>query len=130
MEPVTLIIAALAAGAGLGLKDAASSAITDAYSALKTLVSRKLTGRQAGELVLAQHEQAPDVWEKPLAAELSAAGAADDQNLIRAAQAFLTLIDTAGASAGKYRVIVRDSQGVQIGDHNIQHVTFENRPDQ
>ena len=35
MDAVTLIITALAAGAGLGLKDTASTAVQDAYGSLK-----------------------------------------------------------------------------------------------
>jgi hypothetical protein len=124
MEPVTLILTALAAGAGLGLKDAASSAVTDAYSALKTLVRRKLAGRRDGENVLARHELAPQVWSKPLADELTAAGASGDEDLVAAAQAVMRLVDAAGSAAGKYRVMMHGSQGVQVGDHNTQHNIF------
>jgi hypothetical protein len=67
VDPVTLILTALAAGAGLGLKDAASSAVTDVYDGLKGLVWRKLAGCADGELVLARDEQDPQVWDKPLA---------------------------------------------------------------
>jgi hypothetical protein len=124
MEPVTLILTALAAGAGLGLKGAASSAVTDAYNGLKALVRRKLAARSDGELVLARHEQAPQTWEGPLAEELTAAGAAEDQDLVTAAQELMALVDTAGSAAGKYQVVVHGSEGVQVGDHNIQHNTF------
>ena len=47
MDPITLIVTALAAGAALGVKDAASSAVKDAYAGLKALVSKRLA-RQAG----------------------------------------------------------------------------------
>lgn len=118
MDPVTVIVTALASGAGSGLKDAASSAVKDAYNGLKALASRALAGRKKGELVLAEHEQAPEVWAKPLAVELRAAGAADNADLVAAAQALLSLVDAAGTAAGKYHVVVKDSQGVQMGDHN------------
>jgi hypothetical protein len=103
MDPVTLIVTALAVGAALGLKDAASSAVTDAYNGLKGLVRRVLAGRPGGELVLHQHEQDPQVWDK-LAHELTAAGAAQDTGLVAAAQAFLALADVGGTAAGKYAV--------------------------
>jgi hypothetical protein len=128
MDPVSLIVMALAAGAGLGLKDAASSAVMDAYNGLKALARRKLASRPKAELVLAEHEQAPTVWDKPLAAELTAAGAANDQDLVAAAQAVMALVDAAGSAAGKYQVVVQGSQGVQVGDHNIQHNTFDPPP--
>lgn len=59
MDPITLIVTALAAGAALGLKDSASAAVQDAYAGLKALVRKRLAGRQDAELVLARYEQAP-----------------------------------------------------------------------
>ena len=104
MDPVTLILAALAAGAAAGLKDSASSAIKDAYNGLKGLTRGRLAGRPAGELVLARHEQDPQVWDKPLTKELTEAGAGDDPALVTAAQALMRLVDAAGSAAGKYQV--------------------------
>ena len=124
MDPITLILTALAAGAALGLKDTASAAVKDAYTALKALVKRRFGGRPEAELVLAQHERAPDIWQAPLRAELAEAGADSDPDLAEAAQALMRLIDPAGARAGKYTVDVRGSQGVQIGDHNRQDNVF------
>ena len=106
MDPITLIVTALAAGAALGITDTASSAIKDAYAALKTLVRKRLGGRPDAELVLAKHEQAPQTWRAPLMAEL----------------------DEAGARAGKYAVDARGAQGVQIGDRNTQHNVFSTPP--
>jgi len=104
MDPVTLIVTALVAGAAAGLKDAASSAIKDAYNGLKGLVRRKLADHPDGELVLDRHGQDPQVWEKPLAQELTAAGAGDDPALVSAAQALMQLVDAAGSAAGMYQV--------------------------
>jgi secreted protein with Ig-like and vWFA domain len=59
-----------------------------------------------------------------LAAELSAAGADSDAELIAAAQALMELADQAGYQSGKYHVDARGSQGVQVGDHNAQHTVF------
>lgn len=127
MDPITLIITALAAGAASGFRETASAAVMDAYEGLKGLVRKRLSGRRDGDLVLARHAEAPKAWEGPLAAELEAAGADHDQNLVAAAQAMMKLVDAAGSRAGKYTVDVRGSQGVQIGDHNTQHNTFSAR---
>jgi len=62
MDPITLIVTALAAGATLGISDMASSAIKDAYAGLKALVRKRLGGRPEADLVLAKHEQAPEAW--------------------------------------------------------------------
>jgi RIP homotypic interaction motif len=124
MDPITLIVTALAAGAGVGVKDTASAAIKDAYAGLKGLVKRRLGGRPDAELVVARHEEAPQTWEAPLAAELRGAGAGRDAELVAAAQALMALVDAAGSQAGKYSVQVHGGQGVQVGDHNVQTNVF------
>jgi len=116
MDPVTLILTALVAGAGAGLKGAVSSAVTDAYNGLKGLVRRKLAARPDGELVLARHEADPQVWERPLAQELTAAGASDDRDLVSAAQALMQLVDAAGSAAGKYTVVTASDHSVAAGE--------------
>jgi len=124
MDPVAVIVTALTAGAASALQDGASAAVKDRYAQLKSLVKKRFAGRPKGELVLAEYEAAPQTWEAPLAAELSAAGAEGDVNLLAAAQALMSLIDEAGTRSGKYLVTVHDSQGVQVGDHNTQTNTF------
>ena len=110
MDPVTLILTALAAGAALGVKDTESSAVMDAYARLKALVKMRLAERRDGELVLARYEQAPQTWTSPLAAELTAVEAGADAELVAAAQALMTLADEAGSRAGKYTVQVSGGQ--------------------
>jgi hypothetical protein len=124
MDPITLIVTALAAGAAIGMRDTASSAVKDAYTGLKALVRKRLGGRPDGELVLDRHEQAPETWRAPLIAELDQAGAGNDSALVTAAEALMRLVDEAGARAGKYTVDVRGATGVQIGDRNTQHNVF------
>lgn len=128
MDPITLILTALAAGAALGVKDAASAAVLDAYNGLKALVRRRLAGRPDGEVVLKRYGTAPKTWHDPLAEELTAADAASDTELVAAAKALLRLVDAGGSRAGTYNVTVNDSQGVQMGDHNVQHNTFGPQP--
>ncbi|MEK8106598.1 hypothetical protein NKG94_17570 [Micromonospora sp. M12] len=62
MEQV--ITAALAAGAGAGLKDTASAAVRDAYAGLKALLKQRFGGRE-GEAVqaLEADETEPGVWQ-------------------------------------------------------------------
>jgi hypothetical protein len=122
MDPITLIVTALAAGAAIRLRDTASSAVEDAYASLKALTRKRLAGRSSGELALARHEASPETWGAPLAAELSAAGADGDAALVAAAHALMSLVDAAGARSGKYNVAVRASHGVQIGDGSTQAI--------
>jgi hypothetical protein len=128
MDPITLIVTALAAGATSGVTDTLSSAVKDAYINLIALVKKRFAGRSDAELVLAKHENAPQTWQAPLAAELSEAGAGRDSDLVAAAQALMSLVDATGSLAGKYVVNVRGSQGVQIGDHNKQQNVFNVPP--
>jgi hypothetical protein len=128
MDPTTLIVTALAAGAGSGLEDTTSSAIKDAYASLKALVRKRLAGNRDGELALVRLEESPGTWAGPLAAELTAAGADSDTDLVAVAQALLNLADEAGSRAGKYAIDARGSQGMQVGDRNTQHNTFNAPP--
>lgn len=121
MDPITLILAALTAGAALGLKDAASSAVSDAYGALKSLVGRKLAGRRDGELALERYEAKPEVWEAPLKDELVTVRAGEDAELVEAARRLMALADDAGSRAGKYDVVIHDSRNFQVGDRNVQY---------
>jgi hypothetical protein len=124
MDPITLIVTALAAGAALGTQDTVSAMVKDAYAGLKALVKKRLSGRPGAELVLARHEQAPETWRAPLMAELAEIGADGDRDLITAAKALLDLVGDAQGRAGKYTADVRGAQGVQIGDHNRQDNVF------
>lgn len=124
MDEISLVVTALSAGAGAGLGDAASAAVTDAYAGLRDLVRRRLARRRAGEVALAEYEQDPAVWDASLRAQLAAAGVENDGELVTAAQALMRLLDPAGSRAGRYQVSIIGSQGVQVGDGGTQHNTF------
>ena len=124
MEPVTLIVGALAAGALKGAGESATTLVKDAYTALKSAVAARFAERQVAVEVLDQHEEDPDTYEKPLAKKLQQADAADDPRIIELAQALLRLMDDEGSRTGKYAVDARGARGMQIGDHGTQHNTF------
>jgi hypothetical protein len=124
MDPVMLIVTALAAGAATGATESATSAVKDAYAGLRALVRKRLAGRPDAELVLAGHETSPETWQAPLVAVLGEAGAEHDRDLVAAAQALMSLVDGAGVRAGKYTVDTRGAYGVQVGDHNRQDNAF------
>jgi hypothetical protein len=124
MDPVTLIVTALVAGAATGaldeVKDGAKAGVKAAYAKLRALAGKRVAGTRGAEAALAEIEADPDTWKAPLAAKLTQLGAADDADLVGAAQAFMDLIDEAGAKAGKYNVTIANSQGVQVGDQGFQ----------
>jgi len=123
MDPVTIVVTALAAGAGAGLKDSASAAVNDAYTGLKSLAKKRLAERRS-EMVIDRHAEAPETWNDTLAGELTAAGAQEDERLVAAALDLLSLTDKKGFQAGKYQVQIWDSQGVQSGHGNVQINTW------
>jgi hypothetical protein len=124
MDPVTLIVAALAAGAASALQDDAKGAVKAALARLRALAKKRLAVRPGGEFVLVQHELTPAVYERPLEHELGEAGAGADAELVGAAQELMKLLDEHGTAAGKYAVSIQDSAGVQVGDHNTQYNSF------
>jgi hypothetical protein len=131
MDPITLIVAALAAGAAAGVQGTAASAVRDAYAGLKALVKKRFAGRPDAELILARHERAPQTWQAPLAAELTEARADRDPDLVAAAQALMDLVERAGSRTENYNVDAHGSQGAQIGGHgNIsQGNVYNSRPE-
>ena len=69
--------------------------------------------------MLARYEEAPDTWQGPLTAELTAVGAGADKDLVTAAQALMQLVDAAGSAAGKYSVSAADHSAAAGRDMNI-----------
>lgn len=126
MDPISLIMGALAAGAAAGLGDSATGAVKDAYAGLRDLVRRRLAGRPVA--ALEAHEKAPHVWQAPSSAALVAVGIHTDAQIIAAAQRVMALVDAAGSASGRYHVDLSGAQGVQVGDHNIQANTFATPP--
>jgi hypothetical protein len=124
MDPVTLIAAALAAGAGAGITKTASSAVTDTYAALKALVLRKVRNVPGGAVAVEQHESDPDTWGAPVAKALRESGAADDGELVSLARQLLVLVHgdtttttTTITASGKRSVAANTIIGnVQTGD--------------
>ena len=132
MDPITLIVTALSTGASAGaveaLKDDAREAVKASHAKLTRLARKRLIGQPDGEVALEQHGTAPQKWELTLADELTKAAAASDSGLIAAAKALMELADQADTRIGKYNVTVKNSEGVLIGDGNIQVNSFRTRP--
>jgi hypothetical protein len=129
MDPVTLILTALATGAAASAKDVTGQAVKDAYNGLKALVKNKLVGKPDAEMALVQHEKKPEVWKAPLEDGLKEAGVAQDQEIIAAAQQLMTLVQPQQAAMGKYNVqITGNVQGFAQGDHQQVTMNFGNKP--
>ncbi|MFJ4653401.1 hypothetical protein ACIP5Y_19230 [Nocardia sp. NPDC088792] len=124
MDPVTMIVTALAAGAAKGAGESASTAVTDAYRALKAGLARVFGGNAPAELVLAQHGTDPDAWQGPLTKLVTETGADRDEQILTAARKLLELSDSSGSRAGTYVVNAGGANIANIGDHARQNNTF------
>jgi hypothetical protein len=129
VDPVSLILGALASGAAQGVGDSVADAVKGAYGRLTHLLSGRFTGNQAAEVALAEHARDPETWQAPLAKVLDSSGASADPAVIKAAQDLMALLDESGSRTGKYHVDLRGAQGVQVGDSNQQVNVFTTRPD-
>jgi hypothetical protein len=128
VDPVTLLVTALATGAATGVGESATVAVKDAYGKLKALVASRFAGHPSHEVVLAEAEKQPEVWRAPLTQAVTDSGAASDPAVIEAATQLMALLDEAGTRAGKFSVDLRGAQGVQVGDYNQQANTFTTPP--
>lgn len=120
MDPILMIVKALAAGTARGLKDTGTSALNDAYADLRELVRRRFAAVPAAEAALAEHEKAPEVWQAPLAAALETTGAGVDERIIEAAWRVLELVEASSTPLAGYMVTPLNTQDSQIGKSNKQ----------
>jgi hypothetical protein len=70
--------------------------VRDAYARLWSRVRRSLASRPGGLMMLARHADAPHTWAAPLTAELRAAGAGEDPELVTAAGELLRMMGQNG----------------------------------
>ena len=114
MDPISLVIAALAAGALAGAKDTAGTVVEDSYQALKGLIKKKFAGEPKAEMVLEEHATDPETYEAPLKKKLSEAGVDRDEEIIKAAQELLKQEKPEESASGKFNTqIAGDFKGIQ-----------------
>jgi len=124
MDPVSMVLAALAMGATAAAQATASQAVKDAYAGLKALVKKRFDQKPQAEMALTEYEIDTNTWEKPLQKSLVETGADQDETIIRQAQHVLKLVNPQQASQGKYNVQIGEGQGIVIGDNAEVHQTF------
>jgi len=117
MDPVSMVLAALSAGAIAATKDTASQAVKDAYAGLKALAKKRFAGKPQAEMALAEYENDPDTWQKPLQRSLVETGADQDEALVQQGQQGLKLVNPQLASKSKYNVQIGEGKGIIIGDN-------------
>ena len=112
MDPISLILAAMVAGT----TKAASDVVPDVYYALKALIKSKFAGEPKAEMLLEEYETDPETYEAPLKKELAKAGAAQDEEIVKAAQELLKQLKPEDSAAGKFNLkVTGDIKGI-VGD--------------
>jgi hypothetical protein len=114
VEPITAIVTALALGAAAGLKGTMEQLITDSYTALKTVITRKFPRASAS---VDQLEQAPGSQARRAVVEedLTNAGAGHSAEILQHAQALLdTIAQRAPYTAEIVGVSLKDITGASL----------------
>jgi hypothetical protein len=118
MDPITLIVTALAAGAAAGAKPTAEQAIKDTYAGLKNLIQHRFSQVDVKPL-----EQKPESIPKrdSIAEDLIGAGADKDPEVLQLAQELIKLIESKAPEEA--RNIGVDLHGAHTdGSINIENV--------
>ncbi|MBO1052143.1 MAG: hypothetical protein PT118_24170 [Aphanizomenon gracile PMC644.10] len=104
MDPISLIITALVAGAAAASKDIAGQAVKDAYKGLKDLIKDKFEGDPVAQvLVDAKPEQIKDA-EVLLKNSITKAGVDKDDAILNMAQELLKEEKPEEFKAGKFNI--------------------------
>ncbi|MFI7531454.1 hypothetical protein [Nocardia salmonicida] len=122
MDPVTLIAAAVAAGAAAGVGDTGAQLVKDAYSGLKGLISHRYDV-VAAEIVGVESEPEEPLRRQLLAKKLSNAGAGEDDQVQAAAREVLRRVaeyaPTAAATIGVRLHRVEAGGDIEISDVTV-----------
>jgi hypothetical protein len=124
MDPVSIVVAAVVAGAAASLRSAASDAVTDAYETLKRLLQSRFGRKSKAHRALEVIGQDPGLWVEPLESEVAASGAAHDEAVLAAAQRVLAIADPDGTKQGKYSLVITGGKGIAIGDYGNVTMNF------
>ncbi|MGX1811828.1 hypothetical protein ACWIGI_39425 [Nocardia sp. NPDC055321] len=122
MDPITIIVTALIAGAAAGGQDAASAVVRDLYTALRNRINRG--GDPEAVAAIEANEKAPGSNVDEIAALLDRRNNTPDSEAEAAAKALLAQLPSSHVEQARAQIDLRRAQGVQIGDNNVQHNNF------
>jgi len=120
MDPISLIVTALATGAAAGLKPTAEKVISDAYEGLKGLLKRKYA-RTSATVPILEDDPASDAGKAVVRERLEEEGAGQDGEVLRQAQALLQAIERhAPETAAAAGVLLEDLKaGANLTVHDV-----------
>ena len=117
MEPISLLVAALAAGANAALRDTASTAVKDAYEGLKGLIARKFGTKASIESL--EEKPASAAKQAAVSEDLADAGAAADEEVLAHARVVVEAVerdDPASAAAIGLDLAGIKAEFLKVGD--------------
>lgn len=141
MEPTSLIIAALIAGATAAAKDTAGKAVKDAYEGLKTLIKKKFTDKEKKDecYLVDKQEREPksETVKALLKEEIIKAGIDQDEEVLKKAEAFKKLLESSSQSQDISEIqqifnnqMQAETMNVQQGSGNTQNIAINQKPKQ
>ncbi|WP_404386495.1 hypothetical protein LL946_07955 [Knoellia locipacati] len=109
MDPVSIIVAAVVAGAGSALSDAVKDEVKAAYSALRKALLARFSDRRSVTQGVERLEEHPDNVDRrdALTFALSDEGAGEDKELVAMAQ---SVVDATGSTAENIMRLARDAR--------------------
>jgi hypothetical protein len=119
VDPISLIVAAVVAGAAAGLKESAADAVKDAFTGLKRLIFE----RHGVDVTPVERKPESESKRDSLKEDLADTGAADDPELRAAAQRLIAAVAEHDASAAQaVGVDLEDVRAgfIQIGDVDVR----------
>jgi hypothetical protein len=124
MEPITLILTALATGAATAAASVGKEAIQDAYQGLKKLIQEKYAAANTG-IELIEKDPESSAFQAAAKELLEPTGAAEDPEVIQAAQELMAKAEPAKAAEGQYNVQVGGNvYGMVQGNQGEVEMTF------
>ena len=116
MDPISLILAALVAGAA----KTADSVDQDVYNGLKALIKRKFEsqGKSDSAMILDKYEQKPEKTKALLEDELTEIGADKDEEIVKLAEKLNEQLSSKKTVEGEH--------GIYISGGTVQGVTGSN----
>ena len=118
MDPISTILAALAAGAAAVAQETAGVVIKDTYEGFKALLKRKFAGKPLATFAVDEHAKDTATAESLLRPALNESKVERDPELLQAAQHLLKLADPEGRISKRYTLNISGAvQGLVQGDH-------------
>ena len=118
IDPISLIITALVAGATAAAKDTAEQAIKDAYKGLKDLINKKFINDSSWQKIVDGKPEEIKQVEDLLKEKLTQAGVDKDAEIIKAAEEIMKKEDPQGFKEGKYNITVQGDVIGIVGDNH------------